>query len=993
MKTTRRNHLNALLESALDLPAAERGAYAVAACDDPSLLDALMVLLRLEEDAADWLPDPSIWARPERLGPYRILGLLGEGGMGAVYRAIRDDGTFEQEVAIKLIRPGMMRPENLRRFQAERQILADLKHPNIARLLDGGTEKGAPYLVMEQIEGKHVDCYADAKKLSIAQRIDLFRTICEAVEEAHRNLVVHRDLKPANILVTEAGIPKLLDFGIAFLANADSMTLTAKGQRPMSPRYASPEQIRGERITTAGDIYSLGVILYELLTGCQPYMEEIHDLASLERAIHIANLPAPAARVRGLKRDKADVIASYRGCSFSQLVASLNGDLGAIVLKTLERDPADRYASVRALREDLERFRKGQPVQARRQTRFYLLRRFLKRHRWASAATTVALTALLTFTYVTVLQRDQLIHQKDRLQVAQEKSQSVLDFMLEMFALGDPATGMTPQMGIKELLKEGERNALRGQADHPEVRLAILNTIAKVYTTLGLLDDAERLLTVAEDTVSGMKPNSTEVLGSQIARGRLAFWRGKTNESVRLLGDAVNGFGPEHSNFQRAEAYYLLASSTLEVANYKEVSRHVVAAERLLVGMTSKAAMKLRVELGILEGLKHFYLGQFRESLNKLQQMETLVKDNWKQGHPLLGEISFLSAQNNFSRGHIERAQTLTEQSLANDQTFWGEDHYYTAESLNFLGVIHLAKSDFEKAEAYLYKAERIYQESLGSHHLRTAHVYHNLSMLYKNKGRLYLAETFNRKALKIRERNYGAKHPYTLQVHIVASQIKAQLWRLEEALEHVDKAIEGTSEIDGAWAALAQYSMQRAHILILFKRGEEAMKEAETSVAYFEAHSPDHFNYPKALYYAGQAALQLNHHPRALSFLEQARTLSVPIHGPQGLTLKIDVEMIVTLLGLGNLNRAEEILSQCLPRLYDVPPDATTTKAQFALAELMARQGCLNEARTLFEQQSAILERLEMDTPWSQAFLERKTFFDHLSKAVPQRGTAPAKN
>ncbi|MGH9852318.1 MAG: protein kinase domain-containing protein, partial [Blastocatellia bacterium] len=332
-------------------------------------------------------PDPGDDAAGKRIGPYRLTRLVGRGGMGAVYEAVRDDAQFQQQVAIKLIKGGMDSDFVRDRFVRERQILASLDHPHIARLFDGGaTEDGRPYFVMEFVDGEPITDYCHQRKLSLDEKLKLFRDVCSAVQHAHQKLVVHRDLKPSNILINKEGAPKLLDFGIAKLLTPDrgeAVTRTATGVRLMTPDYASPEQVRGGQITTASDVYSLGVVLYELLTGQRPYQFETYSPLEIERAICDTEAPRPSEAAR-----------RQTGAP-PKLARQLAGDLDNIVLMALRKEPARRYQSVEQFSADLRRYLNGLPVQARPDTFTYRAGKFAQRHRVAVVAAALVLISLL----------------------------------------------------------------------------------------------------------------------------------------------------------------------------------------------------------------------------------------------------------------------------------------------------------------------------------------------------------------------------------------------------------------------------------------------------------------------------------------------------------------------------------------------------------------------------------------------------------------------
>ena len=394
MQPERWRRIEALLDAAFDRPEAEREEFLRRECaEEPALVSEIMAILRAGEQSGSLLdtPAPRFGASllnegevnapaPERVGPYRIDRLIGEGGMGMVYLAHRDDGEFDQRVALKLIRRGLhLDARIVRRFREERQILAALSHPGIARLFDGGlTEDNLPYFAMEFVEGLPVDRYCDAQGLAVEARLELFARVCDAVAHAHERHIVHRDIKPSNILVTESGDPRLLDFGIAKLLDTDpgSPELTRRSERLLTPEYASPEQIRGEPVVIASDVYCLGVLLYELLTGRRPFMRIERTAHELERAVleEDPTRPSEAAPREPLRR-------------------RLKGDLDAIVLTAMRKEPAQRYASAAELGADVRRHLRGEPVTARDARRMESVTRWARRHQVALSSAGAAILA------------------------------------------------------------------------------------------------------------------------------------------------------------------------------------------------------------------------------------------------------------------------------------------------------------------------------------------------------------------------------------------------------------------------------------------------------------------------------------------------------------------------------------------------------------------------------------------------------------------------
>lgn len=410
MVEDRWDRVRALFDQALEQDPGQRVDFiATSAGGDEALRQDVLSLLAAHETTDTLLDVPALQVLAEvpaegpqvsmagrRIGPYRLEEEIGRGGMGTVYRAVRVEGEFDQVVAIKILPLGFGRSTILHRFRSERQILARLNHPNIARLLDGGTtQEGLPYFVMEFVQGRRIDRYADEERLSIEQRLDLFLTVCSAVQAAHQSLVVHRDLKPSNILVTAEGTPKLLDFGIAKVLDplsADEAELTMTALRPMTPDYASPEHIRGDPVTTASDVYSLGVVLYDLLTGRRPYQLTGQSASQVERTVERRVPVRPSVAISGPSRD-GDMpgpveLAFRRGTTPDRLRRRLSGDLDNIVLMALRKEPERRYGSALRFADDIRLHLEGHPVSARSPTVAYRFGKFARRH-WPSMISAV----------------------------------------------------------------------------------------------------------------------------------------------------------------------------------------------------------------------------------------------------------------------------------------------------------------------------------------------------------------------------------------------------------------------------------------------------------------------------------------------------------------------------------------------------------------------------------------------------------------------------
>jgi len=548
--------VEAILDEALDTPPDERPALVAGRCgDDHELQARVLRLLAASREGEEYLEDPlhvpseviadfseraaggeggressvspesagprDDLAPGDRVGAYEVQSLLGRGGMGTVYLAHRADGAFDRNVALKVVKRGMDTDEILKRFHQERSILARLQHPSIATLLDGGvTAAGLPYFAMEVARGDPIDAWCDARQLDVSARLRLFIEVCDAVAYAHRSLVVHRDLKPSNILVLSDGRPKLLDFGIAKLLEDDAASnLTAEVGPRATPDFAAPEQIRGEPTTTATDVYSLGVILYGLLAGTRPHRSGDGD-KRLTGLLDDGVFPPPSK-----------VAPGPRG-------AELRGDLDSIVMKAMRREPDRRYASVRALADDLERYLDGRPVEARPDSAGYRLRKFVRRHGVAVGLGVAAALALCAGTVSTTLMAVAADREREQREVEAEGARAARDFVVDLFAGLDPdqLDGRTT-FDRDQLIALGIRN-LDDLEDQPRLRAGILNALGQLAFNLGDRDRAEAFFRDSHDLLEG-EVESPDLAGSMLGLGEVLRARLRFAEAERWLQGAV----------------------------------------------------------------------------------------------------------------------------------------------------------------------------------------------------------------------------------------------------------------------------------------------------------------------------------------------------------------------------------------------------------------------------------------------------------------------
>jgi tetratricopeptide (TPR) repeat protein len=593
-----------LFAAASEQPPDKVDAFLAAACgEDLPLRQEVTSLLEASAKAGAFLDSPPELeepAMPTRVGPWEILRELGRGGMGTVYLAERSDGAFRRQVALKLVRRGLDTEDLLARFRAERQILASLDHPNIARLLDGGAAPdGRPYLVLEYVQGEDLLTWSDRKGLDTPARLELFRQICAAVQYAHRNLVVHRDIKPANVLVGADGVPKLLDFGIAKLLADDPDDRTRTGLRLLTPAYASPEQVRGERVSTASDVWGLGVLLYQLVTGAHPFAAPSASAEETARAVLEGEPVRPSVAARGTPEDSPEG---------RRRVRALVGDLDNIILRALAKEPERRYASAEHLSDDVRRHLSCLPVRARPDTLRYRAGKFVRRHRWGVTAAGLVLLSLVAGIGGISWQAQRAQAERVRADAVRARAEELVDFML-----GDLRRKLEPANRL-EVLDDVARAvqayfaalpATDASAGTTARRLRLLQQLAAVRLAQGRLEDAAGLI--------------------DQARPALAAAGGEASadpEILRLSADAANLSGRLAA--ERGELDRALAEHTASL----EVWRRLVRKDPLDVARRASAA-----DAANEVGRTLFFLGRLSEAVARHEEArEALGAVTWAPG-------------------------------------------------------------------------------------------------------------------------------------------------------------------------------------------------------------------------------------------------------------------------------------------------------------------------------------------------------------------------
>ncbi len=805
-----------IFADAVEKPDGDRTAFVGSACgDDVELRASVESLLASRDPSTTFLEPPEEGAVPEllsaatqhnelgrRIGPYELIEVIATGGMGTIYRAARADSEYETEVAVKLIKPGMDSVEAVRRFRRERQVLATLEHPNIARLLDGAvTEDGSPYLVMEYIAGAPIHQYCDESDLKVDRRLRLFRDVCAAVQHAHQALVVHRDLKPSNILVTPEGVPKLLDFGIAKLLDPTPGSLpadtTVTAFRLMTPQYASPEQIRGDAITTASDVYSLGVILYELLTGHRPYNLKTGSRAEMERILCDVEPATPSTaigRTREIKLPDGttgtltpETVSARRGTRPEKLARSLRGDLDTIVLAAMHKDPSRRYGSVRQLSDDIDRYLTGLPVLARRDTFRYRAGKFVRRNKFATIATAAAIVALIGGTIGTTVGMHQA---RDALATAEcetekalteaAKADKISEFLQDMLTSARPSEG-GKDISVRELLVEAAGAMEAGLAEFPAVRAQIHRSIGATYYSLGMYDKARVHLGAALEIRRTLDDDAQPLLfaSSLNDMGQLLRTTGAIEEAVTHFQEALSLYrlNIDGDHLDIAAVLNNLALCHRQQGDHRAAEdmygQAIDMLERLGEQSHPDYAVMLFNMASVLRRSADYDTAEakYTEALEAAEGM-------WGRQHPFVAVILAGLGVLHADIGEYEEAEAFHEESLAIRRDLLPPDHPELADSLHNLGKLMRKTGRYPAAEKHYREALDILREAFDDNHNEVAKVLTSLGVVQASAGDHAGAEVSYLEALRIRRENFGDDHP---AVATLKSNLAKQLVRRHE--------------------------------------------------------------------------------------------------------------------------------------------------------------------------------------------------------------------
>jgi eukaryotic-like serine/threonine-protein kinase len=817
-----------LFHRAVDLDERERTAFLRTACDgDQALFDHVAALL-VEDDRADSLLDRGVAYVAERVigapiaavagtrdfGPYRIGRKLGEGGMGVVYLAERSD--VGSEVAVKFLRDAWLSPARRERFASEQRTLAQLNHPSIARLYDADTlPDGTPWFVMEYVEGVPITTYCAHHRCTFEERLQLFRAVCEAVLYAHRQAIIHRDLKPSNILVRTDGAVRLLDFGIAkqletLEAQVDQ---TIASMRLFTPAYAAPEHILGDRVGVQSDVYSLGVILYELLAGRQPFDASVLSARDLERAVLEGEVERPSVVT------KQPALASRAAWA----------DLDAMCLTAMHRDLARRYASVEALIRDVDRFARGEPLEARPDTVGYRAGKFVGRNRRGLAITAGVVTGIaagIAFFTARV--------GRARAEAAAEAGRTarVQRFVLNLFAGGDDAVGPADDLRVVTLIDRGvqEAGALDGE---PALQAELFATLGTLYRKLGKFERADELLGRAMDErVAFFGSEHREVGDSLVSLSLLRADQARyedaerhAREGLRMLAARLPANHPAV-----ARATFALGKVLEDRGNYTEAKRVLSDAVRLQSGLEG-ATSDLAASLSELANTA-FYSGDYAASESLNRRVLAMHRQTYGERHPLVADTLINLGAIEFERGRYAEAEQHQREALDSTAHWYGSEHPETASALTILAQTLIYLRRFDEAATLLEPALAIARAAFGADHPRVASVLQRLGKLALERGDLDAAEGYFMQTAAIHRKAHGDGHHLVANAASNLGSVYAAKHDHVRAAEAFRQAIDGYSgalSADHAYVGIARIKLGRA--LLRQQRYADALAESRAGM------------------------------------------------------------------------------------------------------------------------------------------------------------------
>ncbi|MCB1044604.1 MAG: serine/threonine protein kinase [Acidobacteria bacterium] len=874
--------------------------------NSPAIADAVLELLKNMDAANEYLDQVHRKAIDEwtggcpqpaspvgegcQLGAYKLLAPLGQGGMGSVFLAERSDGAFEKQVAIKVMRYALPRPTDLDRFRKECQLQAQLEHPNIARVLDSGIEGSTSFLVMEYVQGEPIDQYCSARSLSVRERLQLFVQVSDAVQYAHRKLILHRDIKPSNVLVDEEGRVKLLDFGIAKILS-DQDDTTATGLRMFSPGYASPEQLLGLELTTASDVYSLGVLLFELLTGEKPFSE------------------SPVGRVfsdwKQLPQLPSSCLSDAEsGPGSKHFCAQLKGDLDSLICKALEPEDSRRYHTVDALRHEVVRYLNGLPIEARGDAWSYRIRKFVGRHRTAVGVGFLFVSVLMGFSVVTAIQSRQISAERD-------KYQQMTDHLTELIHSSDPDQ-FGGEVLFADVLKSFSEK-LENSKDSAN-KAKVLSIMGEAYENLGHYQESEALLRRALAIQSSeLGDLHTDTLFSQQVLGIVLLHLGMRSEAETLVRDLIE----------------------------KRVQKD---------GALHHETLMARQLLAVVIGEQ----GRYEEAREALLQVVAHLESFGEGDEGYLGALENL-ARYECKSGHQDEGLARMRSTLALKQRVFGRNHPNTLSAWVNLGAELVNRNDKQEATRVLEESLAAHREVYGPNHPKTFAAEQNVARLFnlidRSEEALVLAES----CLNGKREVLGEMHPSTLACQSVRISILRQLGRHEEALTAAWENERAQIQVTGAEHPHTIFAMDMVTTLLLdLHRFDEARTQIEkTLIVKTQTFGPNSQQVIASMANLATVLQSDGRLREAVALKEDVLDrLTCDVDAVSSSQLVYMNNLAMGYKANGQFDRSEEVFLECLRQYQTIegPTHFYTVCTEINVTDVLRLGGKLNEAHTMAE-------------------------------------------
>jgi len=954
MDVTRWKKIKQLFSIASELPKNERQQFLKRECGDDkelrdeisdllgvtnsglvNIADAVASSLVVDSDVEKSFQTDSIQQNRigQRLGAYSILEVIGKGGMGTVFKAERIDDEYHQQVAIKLIHSHLVNQSIIQRFQNERQILANLNHPNISHLIDGGTtESGVPFIVMEYVNGQPILKYCHQNKLTIDQRLALFIQVAQAIAYAHQNLVVHRDIKPENILVTDSGEVKLLDFGIAKIVNPnvfENSELTLVDQRAMTPYYASPEQLNGLPTTTGSDVYSLGVLLFQLLTGVTPYYRVEKVPASIIKAICETDPVKPSFAVvdsfhktneKNSEHQKTDAPTAPK--AISKIRRLLKGELDSIILKAMQKDTAERYHSVDQFIDDINAYQTQMPISAQPVSWWYRTRKFISRHRFATTMYSLFTISLFVVSIVAINKAWQLNNKNKEIQHRAIANQQTVDFLNSLLSGTDPRREAEPSLTTEQLLDKGLARIEKELYLQPEMQAQLFQSFADIFIDRGLHKQARHALDMLEALpAKNLQKQPLFRAKVYLAESKLARYESRFEKAQKFslngLAHAEKGDRSFHNVKQELRLNYANLLLDQLLSNEALEQMQLVKEDMLFPEDEQRKVV-------ILHGLARCYRWNSDYQMAEETYQQTILEAGKVYGLESLQYAEAIDGLSGLYReiGKYKNALALSLRSLEINTQQVGIDHKNVKEAKNNIALRYLNLGDYDKAE-------RLFMESIAlakKIKLPQSFEVSNLASLYQLTGKLDKAEVLFREALKSRVETYGQSSVRVARVLTLLSYLLVEKNEFEEAKDLIKRSREIRSLSNNAnkYRHRLEILMSQGLIERLEGRLDKSEQTYEKALELINRQSTqEHIKTYHVRKERVRTLIKLKDFSQAVKELESILVKFKESHGEQHIyTLEVMSLLGLSLYELGKLDRASELLTVSFQELSKQLPE-----------------------------------------------------------------------